>query len=218
MSTATTSAAIDAAHRSKRKAVTDRPSLICCKTVIGKGAPNKAGIADAHGAALGEKEVAATRANIGWPYAPFEIPEAMSTPAGTRAQGAALRSRVGRAVSPPTPGASRARARVQPPHGGRIAGELRRRCGGRDRGRQRQGRNHRHAQGLAELTLDALAPELPELIGGSADLTGSVFTNWSGSEGGHAQARPATIVNFGVREFGMAAITNGMALHGGFIP
>ena len=203
--------AIAAAHR-----VADRPTLICCKTIIGKGAPNKAGSADVHGAALGEKEVAATRAALGWAHAPFEIPAAIRARWSARERGAELSERMGcavRGLPGRLPGTGQ---RVPAPHQrptsgnlGRHGRRLHRRAGG-------QGRIRGHAQGVAA-GHRGFAKALPELLGGSADLTGSVFTNWSGSTP-VTRAANGNYIHFGVREFGMSAIANGVALHGGLIP
>jgi transketolase len=208
-------AAIDAALK-KAQAVTDKPSLICCKTVIGKGSPNKQGSADTHGAALGDKEVAATRANIGWSHAPFEIPEAIRAEWDQRKKGAAAQGEWSdrfKAYAAAHPDLAREFTR-------RMAGELP--AGFAAEAAAAIDAANSKAETVAtrkasQLALTALAPKLPELIGGSADLMGSVFTNWPGSKVVTRDA-PGNIVNFGVREFAMAAITNGMALHGGFIP
>jgi transketolase len=198
------------------KGVTDKPSLICCKTVIGMGAPNKAGSHDVHGAALGEAEVAATRPHIGWHYGPFEIPKEVYEAWDARKKGAKLEAEWN---------AKFAEYRKAYP---REAAEFERRI----RGELPEGwsahveallqRVHEKAETIAtrkasQNALEGLAPLLPELIGGSADLTGSNLTNWS-------RSKPITrkdggnYIHYGVREFGMAAIMNGLALHGGFIP
>ncbi len=208
-------AAVEAALLEAR-AVTDRPSLICCKTVIGKGAPNKQGTADTHGAALGEKEVAAARTNIGWHHAAFEIPEAIYAAWDQREKGGAAQAEWEACFG--------AYAAAHP----ELAREFRRRTAGElpqtfgcDLA---QAVEVAHAKGesvatrkASQLTLAQLAAKLPELVGGSADLMGSVFTDWPGSIV-VTREHAGNIVNFGVREFAMAAITNGMALHGGFIP
>ncbi len=209
---------VEAVRRALAGAVREhaRPTLVCCRTVIGKGAPTKAGTADTHGAALGEKEVAATRAAIGWPHPPFEIPEHVRAAwdereAGARREAAwQARFAAYRAAYPelaaefarrmdgdlPTDFATRARAFVEAQAAKAETVATRK---------------------ASQQAIEALAPHLPEMIGGSADLTGSVFTNWSGSV---AVSRDATgnYVNYGVREFAMAAIGNGLALHGGFLP
>jgi transketolase len=208
-------AAVDAAIEAA-KAVTDKPSLICCKTVIGKGAPNKAGTEHVHGAALGEKEVAATRAALGWPYPPFEIPADIYAAWSARECGALLEQDWD---------AKFAAYRAAHPA---LASEFTRRMSGAlPTGFAATADGFVAAQAAkgetvatrkaSQQAIEAFAPGLPELIGGSADLTGSVFTNWSGSV--TIMADPAgNYVNYGVREFAMSAIANGLALHGGCIP
>ena len=209
------SAAIDAALK-KAQAVTDKPSLICCKTVIGKGSPNKQGSADTHGAALGEKEVAATRQAIGWAHAPFEIPEGVRSEWNQRARGGAAQAAWEKRFA--------AYAAAHP----ELAHEFKRRMAGElpadfaaIAAAAVEAANAKAetvaTRKASQLALTALAPKLPELIGGSADLMGSVFTNWPGAKTA-TKSEAGNIVNFGVREFAMAAITNGMVLHGGFIP
>ena len=206
--------ALDAALKNAQ-AVTDRPSLICCKTVIGKGSPNKQGSADTHGAALGEKEVAATRATLGWTAAPFEIPEGIRAEWDQRAKGAAAQAAWSQRFA--------AYAAAHPD----LAREFKRRMAGElpasfdaDATAVIESANTKAetvaTRKASQLTLTQLAPKLPELIGGSADLMGSVFTNWPGSKV-VTRSEAGNIINFGVREFAMAAMTNGMALHGGYI-
>jgi transketolase len=211
-------AAVDAALR-RAQGERARPSLICCRTVIGKGAPNKQGTADTHGAALGEKEVAATREALGWTAAPFDIPQPIRAAWDGRARGAAAHAAWSERW--------KAYAAAHPA----LAGELERRMRGElpagfatradEAIATAQGRSDAFATRKAsQNTLNLLAPLLPELLGGSADLMGSVFTDWTGSQVvvPGTGALTGNIVNFGVREFAMAAITNGAALHGGFIP
>ena len=208
-------AAVDAAITAA-KAVTDRPTLICCKTVIGKGAPTKAGTEAAHGAPLGEKEIAGARAALGWSHPPFEIPAAIYAGWSARERGAqqerdwealfsaygaahpALAAEFTRRMSGALPmdfaATAAAFVAAQAAKGETIA-----------------------TRKASQQAIEAFAPGLPELIGGSADLTGSVFTNWSGSVPITADAA-GNYVNYGVREFAMSAIANGLALHGGFIP
>jgi transketolase len=208
-------AAVDAAIRAA-KAVTDRPSLICCKTVIGKGSPNKADSHDAHGAPLGEKEIAATREAIGWSHPAFEIPPHVyagwsAREAGAKAQGA-WDERFARYAG-------------QYPE---LAAEFRRRMAGdlpADWAQQSarflaavDAKGETIASRKAsQNAIEGLAKLLPELVGGSADLAGSNLTLWSGSKGVHA-GDGGNFVFYGVREFGMCAAMNGMALHGGVIP
>ncbi|HWH43014.1 MAG TPA: transketolase [Usitatibacter sp.] len=193
-----------------------RPTLVCCKTVIGKGSPNKAGTEGVHGAALGDKEVAATRAAIGWNYPPFEIPQAVYQAWDARPKGAALeREWQARfdAYAAAHPEAAREFRR-------RMAGELP--AGWAQSVEALLQKTVEKAETVAtrkasQLAIEALAAQLPEMVGGSADLTGSNLTNWSGSKPVTA-TQAGNYVYFGVREFGMAAICNGLALHGGFIP
>ncbi len=208
-------AAVDAAIAAAKR-VTDRPTLICCKTVIGKGAPTKAGTAEAHGAALGPKEIAGARAALGWNYPPFEIPQEIYDAWNARERGAALEQEWSERF---------VRYRAEHPA---LAAEFTRRVHGElpDAwsetraalvAAQAQKGESIATRKASQQAIEALAPGLPELIGGSADLTGSVFTNWSRSTP-VSRTAAGNYVNFGVREFGMSAIANGMALAGGFIP
>lgn len=194
----------------------DKPSLICCKTVIGKGSPNKQGTHDVHGAALGDKEVAAVRENLGWPYAPFEMPADVYQAWDAKADGAAAEAEwntLFAAYSAKFPA---------------KAGELSRRM----KGDLPAGFEQVIANAVAacvekketiatrkasQNAIQAFAPALPEFLGGSADLTGSNLTNWKESVAVRAN-QAGNHVNYGVREFGMSAIMNGIALHGGFLP
>jgi transketolase len=204
-------AAIEAAKRQ-----TNKPTLICCKTVIGKGSPNKAGTHDVHGAALGDKEIAATRAHIGWTHAPFEIPADICAGWNGRARGARLEADWNTRFA--------AYAKAHPAEAAeftrRMAGELP--GDWRARAQGFLAKVNEKAETIAsrkasQNTIEALAPALPELIGGSADLAGSNLTLWSGSKG-VSRANGGNYVYYGVREFGMSAIMNGLALHGGLIP
>ncbi len=204
-------AAIEASKNAR-----DKPSLICCKTVIGKGSPNKAGSHDVHGAALGDKEVLATRAHIGWNHAPFEIPADIYAGWDARHRGrqqeAAWQTRFAAYAGafPELATEFRRRMAAELPAGwsGHVSGFL--------------ASVNSKAETIAsrkasQNSIEALAPVLPELVGGSADLAGSNLTLWSGSKG-VAKGSGGNYVYYGVREFGMSAIMNGMALHGGLIP
>jgi len=209
---------VDAVDRAIREAhsSTDRPTLICCKTTIGKGSPNRAGTDLAHGQALGEKEVSLTRAALGWTSPPFEIPPSAYEGWNARECGALLQQEWDARFAAyrgahPDKAAEFDR---------RMAGRLPRDYPERTAAliAQQQAKTESVATRKAsQQAIEALAPTLPELIGGSADLTGSVFTNWSGSRV-VTQKDAGNYVNFGVREFAMSAIANGLALHGGFIP
>jgi transketolase len=190
--------------------------LICCKTIIGKGAPNKADSHDAHGSPLGDKEIAATRSNIGWSYPPFEIPADVYAGWDARARGSKLEQSWNERFTA-----------YQGAHP-ELATEFKRRINGnlppdwKQHGRAFVAKTLEKAETIAtrkasQNALDGLAPKLPELIGGSADLAGSNLTIWSGS---HSQGRgeAGNYIHYGVREFGMSAIMNGLSVHGGLIP
>jgi transketolase len=202
------------------KADTARPTLICCKTVIGKGAPTKAGGHDVHGAPLGADEIAAMRDTLGWTAAPFEVPPDVAGAWDARTRGRQLETEWNTRF---------AHYRATYPD---LAADLMRRMQGElpeslesdvmallaDNSPLRQKIATRKA---SQLTLETLVGELPELLGGSADLSGSNLTNvkasvWVNHAGQDRKA--GNYVSYGVREFGMAAIMNGVALHGGFIP
>jgi transketolase len=207
-------AAIDAAI-SKAKG-SNKPTLICCKTVIGKGAPNMQGTDKVHGAALGDTEIAATRAAIGWTSPPFEIPADVYAAWDAKAKGKDLQS---------TWSTTFAAYREQYPA---DAAEFERRMKGELPAAFDQTvaamiaacvekKETIATRKASQNAIQALSAALPEFLGGSADLTGSNLTNWkecvavrAGQAGNH--------INYGVREFGMSAIMNGIALHGGFIP
>ncbi len=199
------------------QAEADRPTLICCKTVIGFGAPNKQGSESTHGAPLGKDELAAARAHLGWKHAPFEVPEPIY--AGWRARNAGT-------VKHDT--WNRLLTRYAEAHP-ELAAEFER----RQRGDLPDGFAANadayiaklQADGLtvasrkaSQMALEAFGPLLPELIGGSADLAHSNLTLWKGSKDVNSFAPNANYVYYGVREFGMSAICNGLVLHGGFVP
>ncbi|NYE64165.1 transketolase [Duganella sp. 1224] len=207
---AAVSAAIEAAKQA------GKPTLICCKTIIGKGSPNLQGGDKVHGAALGDKEVAAVREYIGWSAAPFEVPADVYAAWDFKAAGAQLEADWA---------AKFAEYSAQYPQ---EAAELSRRMAGELPGNFEatlaagiaatvEKKENIATRKASQNAIQALAPVLPEFLGGSADLTGSNLTNWkeitpvrSGQPGNH--------INYGVREFGMSAIMNGVALHGGYIP
>jgi len=193
-----------------------QPTLVCCKTTIGFGSPNKAGTAATHGAPLGDDEIAATREVLGWPYPPFEVPDHIRQAWDARERGAAMEREWQERWS------SYQAAFPQ------DAAELARRMSGElpedfeqilaDAIQAAQGDESKVATRKASgLAIEALAPKLPELIGGSADLTGSNNTDWSGSVDIMDDRATGNYLSFGVREFGMTAIANGIDLHGGFI-
>ena len=199
------------------RSVNDKPSLICCKTVIGYGAPNLCGSHDCHGAPLGEDEVAATRENLGWKYPPFEIPDEIYAGWDAREKGARAEAAWNEKFA--------AYKAAHPD----LAAELERRMKGEfpadwaEKARaviaEMVARNDKMATRKAsQAAINAYAPLLPEMLGGSADLTGSNNTDWKGSVSITNTVADGNYIHYGVREFGMAAMMNGMALHGGFIP
>ena len=194
-----------------------RPSLICCKTVIGFGSPNKQGTSATHGAPLGDEEIAAARKELGWDAAPFEIPADIAAAWDGKARGAAAEEKW-QAVWD----------QYQQQHPD-LASELQRRIGRElpadwsafaDQAIAAiDAAGEKKATRQASLiALNAFAPNLPELAGGSADLTGSNLTKHDGSEVITGDDASGNYLYFGVREFGMSALCNGIALHGGFIP
>ncbi len=207
--------AIDAAIK-QAKSQSGKPTMICCKTIIGKGAPTKQGTDATHGAPLGEKEVAATRAALGWNHPPFEIPADIYTAWNANEQGTTLEAawnkafQAYRAAEPELARAFEHRLSNNLPDqwDKMVMGLV---------SKQNEKAESIATRKASQQAIEALAPELPGFIGGSADLTGSVFTNWSGSKS-ISKDSGGNYINFGVREFAMAAITNGIALHGGFIP
>ncbi|MDW8312875.1 MAG: transketolase [Burkholderiales bacterium] len=202
----------------KRQAVLPdgKPTLIVAKTIIGKGAPNKAGGHDVHGAPLGAAEVEATRKALDWPYAPFEIPPHIYAGWDARASGAsahnAWRARFDayRAAYPAEAAEFERRMRGElPANWSDRLPELLAAMAAREEAVA--------TRKASQIALDHFAPLLPEFFGGSADLTGSNLTNFKGCKiAGRDQ--PGNHLSYGVREFGMAAIMNGMALHGGYLP
>ncbi len=199
------------------RAETGRPSIICCKTIIGWGSPNKEGTEATHGAALGEDEVAATRANIGWSHPPFVIPEDVRAGWDARDAGREREDAWRRRFD--------AYADAFP----EMAAELERRWAGQlpeDWSEQADAAVAEIAarggdmatRKASQVALEAFGPALPELIGGSADLTGSNNTYWSGSKAITRDEADGNYLYFGVREFGMTAILNGLSLYGAFVP
>jgi transketolase len=204
-----------------------QPTLIVCKTSIGQGSPNRAGTAKAHGEPLGAEEIALTRAAIGWPYAPFEVPAEVYAAWDAKAAGLAAEANWNARFD--------AYAAAYP----ELAVELKRRMAGALPANFAQTafdavvQAHTKAETVAtrkasQLALEAFTAALPEMLGGSADLTGSNLTNTkstpalridlAGEVKRDEQGRLGRHINYGVREFGMAAIMNGVTLHGGFIP
>ncbi|EGT4276723.1 transketolase [Cronobacter sakazakii] len=198
------------------KQVTDKPSLIICRTVIGFGSPNKAGKEESHGAALGEEEVALTRKQLGWNYPPFEIPDEVYKGWDAKEKGRRVEASWNEKFA--------AYQEAYP----ELAAEFNRRMGG-EMPENWQQVTQEYIEKLqaepakiasrkaSQNALNVYGPVLPELLGGSADLAPSNLTIWSGSTS--LKEDPAgNYIHYGVREFGMTAIANGIAHHGGFVP
>ncbi len=199
------------------RAETDRPTLICCRTVIGFGSPNKQGTEATHGAPLGTEEIAATREYLGWQHPPFEIPAEISSAwdareSGSHAEHLWQQDFEAYQASHPEMAAEFSR---------RMAGELPQDWIESTREQiasMQAGCGDVATRKSSQMALNAFGPLLPELIGGSADLAGSNNTIWTGSVDVNQGSSEGNYIYFGVREFGMTAICNGLALHGGFIP
>ncbi|MCK0753055.1 transketolase [Chromohalobacter japonicus] len=193
----------------------DKPSMIICKTIIGFGAPNKQGKEESHGAALGEDEVAAAREQLGWPHPPFHVPEDIyqswdATQRGGEAE-ADWDARFAR-YQAAYPEEARELER-------RLKGELPTALTSEKLIEDAQEKGESLASRKASLAcLNELGPQLPELLGGSADLAPSNLTFWKGAKAITQSEPSGNYLHYGVREFGMAAIMNGIALHGGFVP
>ena len=217
---------VDAAIAEALKSST-RPTLIVCKTIIGKGSPNRAGTSKAHGEALGADEIALTRAALGWSHPPFEVPADIYAAWNAKKAGAEAEAEWDTAFA--------AYSAAHP----ELAAELTRRMAGElpanfaETAADAVAAAHDKAETVAsrkasQLALETFTAALPELLGGSADLTGSNLTNTKSTPSLRFTADGAVVrtedghlgrhINYGVREFGMAAIMNGVALHGGFIP
>ena len=210
---------IDAMDRAiaEAKRSAEKPTLIIAKTTIGKGAPHRQGTAKVHGEALGDEEIAATREAIGWPYAPFEIPAEVYAAWDHKEEG--------RKIEGEWEAMFAEYEKTYP----ELAAELKRRLAGElPEGwsdvvmdalcAAEEAQETMATRKASQKALNALAPALPELLGGSADLTGSNLTNWSGVKSLNSGEFDARHISYGVREFGMSAVMNGIARYGGFIP
>ena len=208
--------AVAAAIRAAR-AETRRPSMICCRTIIGWGAPHKQGTQEVHGEALGAEEVAAARRTIGWPHAPFVIPDELRAAWDHRGRGAAAES-AWRALL--------GRYRDEHPE---LARELERRARSELPAEWKETVSQALAAAVAQkapqatrqssqATLNVIAPMIPEIVGGSADLTGSNNTRFKAARELDPEDASGDYIHYGVREFGMTAVMNGIALHGGLLP
>ncbi|WP_077338018.1 transketolase [Pseudocolwellia agarivorans] len=198
------------------KSVTDKPTMICCKTIIGFGSPNKSGSHDCHGAPLGDDEIAATREFLNWPHAPFTIPADIAAQWNQQEKGQAKQAQWNDAFSAyksayPELAAEYERRVIKgdlPAEFEQKANEYIAQC--QDKAENIASRK------ASQNSIEAFGQILPELLGGSADLAGSNLTLWSGSKGIQEDAA-GNYIFYGVREFGMSGIMNGISLHGGFI-
>ncbi|MGM0563186.1 MAG: transketolase [Pseudomonadota bacterium] len=205
-------AAIEAA-----RAETDKPTMICCKTVIGFGSPNKQGKEDCHGAPLGEDEIALARKELDWPHAAFEVPEEHYQGWNARERGATAE----RDWNEKLAAYRQAHPELAAEFERRVAGEL-----PADWEKQAMAYVKQTLEQAEDIpsrkaslkALNAYGPQLPELLGGSADLAGSNLTIWDGAKPVSADDASGNYIYYGVREFGMSAIMNGVSLHGGFVP
>jgi len=204
--------AIDTAH-----AETGRPTLICTRTVIGFGSPNKQGTEATHGAPLGDEEIAATRKNLGWDHPPFVIPGDIAEAWNGRDAGAEAESDWNQKFEAFRVDFAGLAEEFERRMGGALPADWNQRAAEIISALQAEGGDVATRKS-SQIALNAFGPLLPELIGGSADLAGSNNTIWSGSVDVNDGSEDGNYIYFGVREFGMAALCNGLSLHGGFIP
>lgn len=207
---------IKMAIETARKSV-DQPTLICCKTTIGFGSPNKQGKEECHGAPLGNDEIALTRAALGWNHGPFEIPADIYAEWDAKAAGAAAEA----AWNDKFAAYAAAFPELAAEFKRRIAGELPADFAEKAAAYVREVAEKGEtiaSRKASQNALNAFGPLLPEFLGGSADLAGSNLTLWKGCKGVSAEDASGNYMFYGVREFGMSAIMNGVALHGGFVP
>ena len=202
------------------RAEKDRPSLLCCKTTIGYGAPNLAGSEKAHGAPLGDEEIAGLRDGLGWSHEPFVVPDSVYSAFDATERGAGWEAEWNslfeeyRKANPEK--AKELKRRVDGPLPEDLGGSIERFV--QDIIERGESLSPVATRKISQGVLNVLGPELPELFGGSADLTPSNNTTWEGSVPLRDGFEKANYIHYGVREFGMTAICNGLALHGGFIP
>ena len=205
-------AAIEAA-----RADAERPTLICCKTVIGFGSPNKAGKEECHGAPLGADEIAATRAQLGWNHGPFEIPADIQAEWDAKETGAAREAAWNERFAAYAAAYPAEAAEFQRRLAGELPADFAAKAAAYVAEVAAKGETIASRK-ASQNALNAFGPLLPEFLGGSADLAGSNLTLWKGCKGLAHDDAGGNYVHYGVREFGMSAIMNGVALHGGFIP
>ncbi len=199
-----------------RARASERPNLIVCKTIIGKGSPDKAGTAGIHGAALGAESVAKARAALNWPYAPFEVPSEAYAALDARPRGASAQAEWNARLARYRGAYPAEAAEFERVRAGELPANFKVQF--QEYIDQAIAKGEKLAtRQSSQRTIEALARLLPELLGGSADLTESNLTHWKGAVT-YKPGEPGNYLSFGVREFGMTAILNGVALHGGLIP
>ncbi len=199
------------------RAETERPTLICCKTVIGFGSPNKGGKEECHGAPLGNDEIAATRAALGWNHGPFEIPAEIYAEWDARAAGAAAEAAWNAKFAAYQAAFPELAAEFQRRIAGELPADFAEKAAAYVAEVAAKGETIASRK-ASQNALGAFGPLLPEFLGGSADLAGSNLTLWKGCKAVSEHDASGNYLHYGVREFGMSAIMNGVALHGGFIP
>lgn len=205
-------AAIEAA-----KANTEQPTLICCKTIIGFGSPNKEGKEDCHGAPLGDDEIALTRKRLDWSYGPFDIPADIAEEWDARDAGYDVEQTWNQSFKEYSEAYPELAAELLRRIAGDLPVDFNAQADAYIADLQSQG-DTIASRKASQNALNAFGPLLPEMLGGSADLAGSNLTIWSGSKGISNADANGNYVYYGVREFAMSAIMNGVALHGGFVP
>jgi transketolase len=215
------SAAIQAAI-AQAKAETEKPSLIICKTIIGFGSPNKQGKEECHGAPLGAEEIALARKQLNWPHAPFEIPAEIGGAWNARNKGAAVEKMWQEKFAAYAKAYPQEAAEFERRMKGELPADFAKQADAYIAACQEKGETIASRK-ASQNTLGAYGSLLPEFLGGSADLAGSNLTIWKGSDGAvckgiDAHDASGNYLHYGVREFGMSAMMNGIALHGGFIP
>jgi len=208
--------AIDAAIREARS-VNDKPTLICTKTVIGFGAPNLCGTHDCHGAALGDAEVKATRENIGWNHEPFVIPDEVYAGWDASEKGAKAEAEWNETFAAYEKAFPAEAAELKRRLNGELPADFNEKMDALIKEIDAKGESVASRK-ASQAVITGLADMLPELVGGSADLAPSNLTTWKGCTALTATESDANYIHYGVREFGMSAIMNGMVLHGGLLP
>jgi transketolase len=207
---------IKMAIETARKSV-DQPTLICCKTTIGFGSPNKGGKEECHGAPLGNDEIALTRAALGWNHGPFEIPADIYAEWDAKAAGAAAEAAWNEKFAAYAAAFPELAAEFKRRIAGELPADFAEKAAAYVREVAEKGETIASRK-ASQNALNAFGPLLPEFLGGSADLAGSNLTLWKGCKGVSAEDASGNYMFYGVREFGMSAIMNGVALHGGFVP